>query len=94
MTQYEATTHIHYDRTHRKRAAQLKQQEDTCWICGRPINPDLPTNHPHSFTADHVTPIAAGGHKHGQLRAAHRVCNQRRGKQMPTTNMTRHSRQW
>lgn len=31
-----------------------------------------------AFTADHVTPLAVGGHITGPLKPAHRACNSRR----------------
>jgi 5-methylcytosine-specific restriction protein A len=34
---------------------------------------------PRDLTADHVTPVAAGGHPHGPLQVLCRSCNSRRG---------------
>jgi hypothetical protein len=50
-----------------------------CWICGNPINRDLPTNHRMAGTSDHVIALKDGGSdEDGNLRAAHRSCNSRR----------------
>lgn len=50
-----------------------------CWICGHPIDYDLESPDPMSFTADHVVPVGVGGSMTGELRPAHRSCNSRRG---------------
>lgn len=67
------------DGTYRKRAAALKRKRLPCWVCGRPIDYEADWKSPQAFTADHVKPIAHGGHLYGELRAAHRGCNSRRG---------------
>ena len=79
-------------RPHRRRAAKLKRDAHVCWLCGLPIDPDLKSPHPYSFSADHVQPLARGGHMLGELRAAHRVCNSKRGtgRAVPSPK----SRQW
>lgn len=65
----------------------LARDGGLCHICGRP----------GADTADHVVPIAAGGHPTSALnmRAAHRSCNSSRKDNLPTTNQVRDaSRQW
>jgi len=78
------------DRTYLRNRRRIRDQ-DVCWLCGQWIDPDLKSPHPKSWTADHVNPIARGGHNHGELRPAHRDCNTRRGKNPPPP---RHGRQW
>lgn len=78
------------DRTYLRNRRRIRNQ-DVCWLCGQWIDPDLKSPHPKSWTADHVTPIASGGHNHGELRPAHRDCNTRRGKTPPPP---RHGRNW
>jgi len=61
-------------KTHRyqkARAAVLVRDRGICWLCGRP----------GANTADHVVPLAVGGHPYdmANLRAAHHKCNSRRG---------------
>lgn len=73
-------------RAYRAKRARLKRNSDTCWLCGKHINPDLTYPHPMSFTADHVTPVSKGGHNLGELRAAHFECNTRRGNRDPVAN--------
>jgi hypothetical protein len=62
-------TRAHYEGDYRKRAAKVRANATTCWICGNgPIDGD-------PWTADHVTP----GDPDSELRPAHRSCNGRRG---------------
>jgi 5-methylcytosine-specific restriction endonuclease McrA len=77
---------------YRRHRAHLKRREDTCWVCGGYISPDLTFPHPMSWSADHVVPIKAGGHNNGQLRAAHLIHNQQRNPK--TKPVARHSRTW
>lgn len=68
----------------RERIVSLKRkwarEGANCHLCGLPISYDLPQGHPGSVEADHVIPIAEGGHPLGELAASHRRCNQSRGK--------------
>lgn len=66
-------------RPYRRAVAKLKREERVCHICGLPIDPDLKSPHPMSFSADHLVPLAMGGHLLGPMRAAHRLCNMKRG---------------
>lgn len=67
-------------RTYRRNRARLKRTATVCALCGQPIDPDLPPDHPMSFTADHRTPVSKGGtHTARNLQAAHRRCNIRQG---------------
>lgn len=49
-----------------------------CWLCGHPIDMDLPPLHDYAFSLDHVVPIARGGKLHDEARPAHRKCNSQR----------------
>lgn len=70
----------------RKRVARerrrLERQPElaVCWLCGDPIDMQLPPLHARAFTLDHVVPIARHGDLHGETRPAHRECNSSRGK--------------
>lgn len=51
-----------------------------CWLCGATIDPDVPRRSRWGATLDHVQPLALGGlHEYANVRAAHMVCNARRG---------------
>lgn len=75
---------------------RLKARQDPCWICGQAIDYSLPGGEPGSFEADHVEPYSRGGTDTlGNLRASHRLCNQRDGhrKDAPERNK-RSMREW
>ncbi|WP_280485372.1 HNH endonuclease [Nocardia cyriacigeorgica] len=83
------------NREYRKATARLRRRSQTCHICNGPIDVTLPYTHPRSWTADHIVPRSKGGALLGEMKAAHRDCNARRGnrtdnpaEQLPT------SRQW
>lgn len=75
------------DKAYRARSRALKartaREDLPCWLCGRPIDTDLPWKDPQAFTADHVEALATGGALLGELRPAHRACNSRRGARTP-----------
>jgi len=58
-------TRAHYKGDYRKRAAQIRANASTCWICGGGPSPTDP------WQADHVNQ----GDPYSPLRAAHRSCN-------------------
>ena len=79
-------TRIPWPRVHNRRQLHdwtIARDRGICWLCGRP----------GADTVDHVIPRALGGPDTlDNLRAAHRVCNSRRGTRLPTAPVT--SRQW
>lgn len=81
-------------RPYRRAKALIRRTQGICWLCGQPINDNLRSPHPMSRTVDHKTPVALGGAHNdpANMRAAHRVCNQKRGtgRKQPT----RQSRPW
>lgn len=74
----------HGKAAYRRKRARLKrdvaENGTPCHICLEPIDVTLPATHRLSFTADHMEPLATGGHlvRNG-LRPAHFACNARRG---------------
>jgi len=59
---------------YRQARAQVKREENVCWICGEGARADDP------WTADHLHPVVHGGAStRDNLRLAHRSCNSRRG---------------
>jgi hypothetical protein len=69
------------------------RKEDTCWLCGQWIDPQFKSPHPQSWSADHVIAVTRGGdNRNGELRPAHRLCNQKRYNKQPNPLM--HGRQW
>lgn len=60
----------HNDPEYRRNRVIVLEQSDVCWRCGKP----------GADTADHVTPLVAGGtHALGNLRPAHSRCNTAKG---------------
>lgn len=81
------TPHRTSDRTYLRRRDALRRREDPCWICQAAIDYTLDYRDPMSFTADHIDPVSLGGdNRRGELQAAHRSCNARRGNRVEFTN--------
>jgi len=68
-------------RPYRRLATRLRNEARVCAICGLPIDPDLRSPHPLSFTLDHIIPLSMGGARDdpANARPAHRICNMKRG---------------
>lgn len=65
------------------RLAVAKRDRWICWLCDERVPSDVPANHPLELTADHVVPRSLGGPDDPiNLRAAHRICNSRRGNRL------------
>lgn len=79
--------------THERNKLIRNPEKATCWICGQPIDMNLPPTHPNAFTLDHIIPIARGGKITGQTKPAHRTCNSARG-QIHKTKHTNTLFQW
>ena len=62
-----------------KRRARHDPRLGICWICGLPIDLDLPSKDRGAFTLDHLVPLARGGMVDGEALPAHRGCNSSRG---------------
>lgn len=60
-----------------KNKKRLLRTENTCGICGRPIDMSLKPPHPLSPCIDHIIPISKGGHPSdiSNLQLAHWTCN-------------------
>ena len=54
--------------------------QDTCGICGKPVDFDLKYPHPFSACIDHIIPVAKGGHPSdiSNLQLAHWTCNRQK----------------
>lgn len=69
---------------------QMIAREEPCHICGRAINYSLSAGEPMSFEMDEVVPVSrlpleqrrAAACDPENVRAAHRICNQKRGNRM------------
>ena len=83
----------HRDTTQRYRdRAKLRKIQAPCHICGRPIDYDLRWPDPMCFVADHVEALARGGaDRITNKRAAHKVCNERKGTKAHAAGIIRRS---
>ena len=69
---------------HRQAYAKNKKRilatQDTCGICGAPVDKTLPHGDPMAPTVDHIIPIAKGGHPSDidNLQLAHWTCNRQK----------------
>src|SRR5690625_1281691 len=54
--------------------------QNTCGICGHPVDFSLKTPHPMSATVDHIIPVAKNGHPSdiSNLQLAHWTCNRQK----------------
>jgi 5-methylcytosine-specific restriction endonuclease McrA len=69
-----------------ERLKKVIYAREICWLCGKPVNYDVPPRHPLAPSVDHVIPLhpadgSPGGHptaiENAQL--AHYGCNSARG---------------
>lgn len=72
------------DGTHRLAFERAKKKiyatQDTCGICGKPVDFGLKYPHPLSACVDHIIPVAKGGHPSDMdnLQLAHWTCNRQK----------------
>lgn len=54
--------------------------QNTCGICGHPVDLSLKSPHPMSATIDHIIPVAKNGHPSdiSNLQLAHWTCNRQK----------------
>lgn len=65
--------------TRERRRLERDPSAAVCWLCGDPIDMDLPHDHDRAFSLDHVVPVGRGGDEaRGEARPAHRKCNSQR----------------
>lgn len=77
---------------HRRRVlcSRVLARDQSCWICGLPIDRTLPNLHPCQGVVDELTPISRGGspYQEGNCAGAHRCCNGwRKTKSVETVQM-------
>jgi len=68
-----------------------------CWLCGKPIDYDLPPEHPESFSLDHAHPVATHpelAEDPANFRPAHLIENQQRGDGEPFIHHGSPSENW
>lgn len=62
---------------YQKNRKRVFASQSVCGICGHPVDFELKAPHPMSPVADHIVPIAKGGHPSAieNLQLAHWTCN-------------------
>lgn len=72
-----------YRSWHKREAIRrwLLSTQDTCALCGMPIDKTLKTPDPLSAEVDEIIPISKGGdpYDRNNVQLVHRICNQRKG---------------
>lgn len=60
-----------------KNRKRLLKTQNTCGICGKPIDKTIKSPDPMSPVVDHIIPISKGGHPSDieNMQLAHRTCN-------------------
>lgn len=89
-------THARPDRdgTHRgqfeKNKKRIYATQNTCGICGCPVDFDLKPPHPLSPCIDHIIPVSKGGHPSDMdnLQLAHMTCNRQKSDKFSMKNST------
>lgn len=63
--------------SNRKKILKL---QDTCGICGKPVDKKLKPPHPLAPVIDHIIPVSKGGHPSDirNLQLAHATCNRQK----------------
>lgn len=64
----------------------LMHTQDTCALCGKPIDKTLKTPHPMSAEVDEIIPVSKGGSPYDRdnVQLVHRICNQRKSNRVIT----------
>ncbi len=81
-------------RAYRAKTKRLRKTADTCWICGAWIDREDRFIESVAATADHVKALSKGGKLLGEMRAAHRSCNSKRGNRTAERPPLPTSRDW
>lgn len=64
---------------------RVRSEEDTCWLCGLPVDTSLPPKLPASPEVHEVIPVSRGGdpYDRSNCHLTHRICNQKQGNRLP-----------
>ena len=77
--------------------SKSKANTTPCWLCGKPIDYDLPAAHPDCFNLDHAIPRSERpdlAEDPTNFRPSHRICNERRGAADPHIQIGQPSEPW
>lgn len=67
-----------------KNKRRILKTENTCGICGKPVDKRLKSPNPMSPVIDHIVPVSKGGHPSAieNLQLAHWTCNRQKSDKM------------
>lgn len=68
-----------------------------CWLCGKPIDYSLPSDHPDAWSLDHAHTVSEFPElalDPANFRPAHLDCNKRRGNDAPFIQLGTPSEDW
>lgn len=68
-----------------------------CWLDGKPIDYDLPSDHPDAWSLDHAIPVSVQpelAEDPANFRPSHLDCNKRRGAGDPFIELGNPSEDW
>lgn len=98
ISRYAGRSTRRYKTTRRTFRAQCAAANAPCWLCGRPINYDLPdASHPDAFNLDHAHPLTQRpdlAEDPANYRPSHATCNYRRGDNEPHIHLGQPSETW
>ena len=71
-----------------KNRKRILATQDTCGICGRPVDKSLRYPNPMAPCIDHIIPIDRGGHPSdiANLQLAHWICNRQKSDKLMKTD--------
>lgn len=96
-SQYAGRSTRRYKTLRAEFRSKCRTRNTPCWLCGKPIDYDLPREHPDCFNLDHALPKSARpdlAEDPANFRPSHKVCNERRGADEPTIDLGRPSEPW
>lgn len=72
----------------KKMRQRVLSTEDTCGMCGRPVDTTLGPGYDGSPEVDHIIPLERGGHPldRKNLVLMHRLCNRKKGDRIVTAH--------
>jgi len=76
---------------------KCKARNLPCWLCGKPIDYELPHTHPEAFQLDHAIPVSERpelAEDPASCRPSHAQCNMRRGANDPFIQLGQPSESW
>lgn len=97
ISPYAGRSTRRYKALRTKFRAHCQDNNEPCWLCGKPIDHELPRQHAESFNVDHAYTVDERpdlAEDLANFRPAHKLCNERRGTAEPTIQLGDTSEAW